>query len=262
MSIIFNSWIFILIGLLIGLIGILVTIYISKKRKCLFYSIKSFNLLSNTVSSLPSFKASYKNKPIENLTVCKIHLWNSGTDIINNNDIPSSDNIRIEFPESVDILDQRIIATSHRTNQSSITIREEKKNILDIDFDYLTVKQGLVFTLLHTGKTEDKPRVLGTIKGGSSLDSVESESVLKIHKIFDETLPGILVLLTLVISIALLIIIDIRTWLKWIIGIIGVPIIFTLEFAIIQKIEQIYLNRRPGELRSVFDKEFSAEDYL
>ena len=74
-----------LLGLFIGVLSLILSFYFYKKTKRIkriSYGIRSHNLIRDFVSNIKDLKITYSNEPIENLTVSKIVLWNSGNEVI------------------------------------------------------------------------------------------------------------------------------------------------------------------------------------
>lgn len=252
-----------LFGFIFGLVAILLSIYFylkSKKIKKISISIKSFNLLSNTISSLPHFSAKYKDQLLDNLTVSKFHLWNSGTDIIKREDISDLDKLRVEFPKHVQILENRIIKESKIANQSKLDTNSSSQNILTINFDYFSKQQGVVFTLIHTGNIKETPKISGTIKSGNILNNIEKK-YSRFKYFFDELLPGILISISLVLVILIANLIVISTWIEWIAGIILFFILGILSISIAEKVKELLKYKIYGELNDIFVKGFSPTEF-
>ncbi len=157
-----------IVGLILGAIGIALAIIFyhkSRKFKAAFYSVRSFNLLTDSLSTLPAFSALYKGRQLVNLTATKILLWNSGSEIFSPSDMAPSDPIGIMLPEGTEILDAKVIATSVPANKASIKLPDKDANFAELLFDYFAPKEGCLITLLHTGGPDVQPQVVGTLKG-------------------------------------------------------------------------------------------------
>lgn len=165
-----SSWI-IIASFLVAIFSVFLAIifYFKNKRiKKLSYSIRSFNLISNSISTLPGFSATFKNNIINNLTVEKLILWNSGSDTIYSGDIATIDPIQIFFPQNINILDVRVSSALNLTNVLNAELHSDKKNVITITFEYIAAKEGCIISILHDGKINQNAEVFGTIKGGSS----------------------------------------------------------------------------------------------
>ena len=85
-------------SLVIGFLGLAFAYYFFKKSQRVrksYYHKKSFNLIDESLSELPNLEFSYKSKNVNNLTVTKIAIWNSGNETIDKNHLIESDPVRI-----------------------------------------------------------------------------------------------------------------------------------------------------------------------
>ena len=112
-------------GAIAGLIITHVYYRIQKRRKELSWSIDSTNLIKGYSSLFEKLEIQYGGQKIENLTVSKIVLWNSGNETIDRADIAIPPYV---FPRLDDtkILDVKIITTSTVGNR--FVAKSMKKN--------------------------------------------------------------------------------------------------------------------------------------
>jgi hypothetical protein len=125
----------------------------SKKEKIPRFAIRSFNLLDNTVASLPGLSVKYKGKKLDSLTATKICFWNAGSATINSQDIASADPMRIILPKGRKFLFGRVGSQSIAGNNVTVNLSED--NNLTMTFDYLDKNQGAVILILHTGSSKE-----------------------------------------------------------------------------------------------------------
>ncbi len=143
-----------ILGLGLGLI----TIFPPNKRP--FYSVKSFNLINNSSSTIENLEIKYKVcndnqqesecqlKGIESLTVTKIFFWNGGRIKIDKTDVDDNP-ITIVASNNNTILDTKVI---HISNKRTDFRLEPKSNT--IIFDFLDSSNGGVIQVIHTGSSD------------------------------------------------------------------------------------------------------------
>jgi hypothetical protein len=209
-----NNPIVSIVSLILAAIGILLAVvfYLKSRRiKRISYAVRSFNLIDDSVSSLPGFAASYNGNEFDNLTALKILFWNSGSELLSGNDIASSDPVRLEFPQDVTVLDAKVSLSSNTANLAEVIIDSDSKNRCVINFDFLSEREGFILSVLSTGKPESNPVVEGTIKGGGSPTSYRRH---KSYLLFNK------ILFYFVVAIAIFIGVQFQsTWQKWFFGV-------------------------------------------
>lgn len=150
----------------------------SKKLKKPTYAIHNYNLIKESVQKIETVTILYQDKKIENLSVAKIAIWNSGKDTINRTDVAINDKLRIEIKDDHTILESKIIFEKNPANGFKI-IKIEKPNTIEIDFDYFDYNEGVIINLYHTASESNQIEVKGSIKTISSIKrSTASVSLL------------------------------------------------------------------------------------
>jgi hypothetical protein len=157
-------------GLIIGLIGIILAIYFfvkSKKLKKKNYQLKSFNLIHESVSDLPDLEVKYKGNEVNNLTITKIAIWNSGNQTINSQDLVDLDPLRIYGSEGIEVFDIEIIDVVESSNDYQL-IREN--DYWKLVFDYVDPEQGCGIVIYHSGKESSDILISGKLKGQGTIE--------------------------------------------------------------------------------------------
>lgn len=157
-------------GLIIGLSGIILAIYFfvkSKKIKKKYYQLKSFNLIHESVSDLPDLEVKYKGNVVNNLTITKIAIWNSGNQTINKQDIVDLDPLRIYGRDGIEIFDIEIIDVVESSNDYKLTKKEDSWNL---NFDYVDPNHGCGLVIYHSGKESNDILISGKLKGQGSIE--------------------------------------------------------------------------------------------
>lgn len=163
-----------LLWCILGIAGGAVVTAINNKRKRLTRKIFSINLISEKVSSINGLEIKYNFQSIKNLYSSTIQIKNTGNITINNADIPKKKPLSI-YTDGIFIIDKINIQLPSPNNENDIhvTFYKNEKGISSsaiIDFEYISPKQVINITLLHTGKIS-----LGKwmIKDGKVLESNE-----------------------------------------------------------------------------------------
>uniref|UniRef100_A6VSV1 Uncharacterized protein n=1 Tax=Marinomonas sp. (strain MWYL1) TaxID=400668 RepID=A6VSV1_MARMS len=161
------------VGTLIGVVGIpvsaivgyLIARYVRHKPK-LVYQMNSLELLGEKESELPSdVTIFYQDQEVKRLKKTTIIFWNSGTAEFDGQNIVKSDPIRIEFSDGDNVLSYEVIKATTPSNEFKISI-SGKRNIINIQFDYLNPKDGAKIVILHDSDFFF-PNIKGSLKGSA-----------------------------------------------------------------------------------------------
>jgi len=153
-----------LLGLLVGIFGLAYSVYEAKKNRGfkLVYQFDGYSIIRNSKTDVPDgFEASYRGKPIENLVLSKILIWNKGKASIRSTDIATSDPLMVCFTEQPDILHVKVSRATRDANGANVVIQEDHKAAI-ISFDFLDKSDGFVIDIWHTGSIIE-PHLSGTI---------------------------------------------------------------------------------------------------
>jgi len=157
-------------GFIFGVLGVvLAVIFYFRGRQVLGlkYEAKSFDLITAKISQLPGFAATYKNRPLENLTASRLAIWNSGTTVVSAENIAPNDKIRISLPEDAEFLNATVTFASSLATNVTVSLEGSRHEAI-VHFDYLSPRDGCVISFLHTGKADSVPSMLGSVKGFGS----------------------------------------------------------------------------------------------
>lgn len=100
---------------------------------------------------------------IENLSVSKIALWNSGRDTIDYTDVAKNDNLKIIIDSQYRILDCSILFQKNKANSFTVEISNDGKAVA-INFDYFDCNEGVILQVFHTGNSSNNISLIGRIK--------------------------------------------------------------------------------------------------
>ena len=151
------------------ILAIVVYILTTAEREPVF-TISPPELIAQTMSGQEKLKILWDNKQLQNVSSTKIAIWNKGSRYIDKEDISSTDPIRIEPLEKVDILAIQVLKTSRPTLRFSSIIESDTENLesvlIGIEGDEALEKwDGALFHILYSGSIECGWRVKGRIKG-------------------------------------------------------------------------------------------------
>ncbi|MFB2878251.1 hypothetical protein [Floridanema aerugineum] len=202
-SLVTNPW-FSIISLMIGVLGVILSIYIhlkSKKVKRPFYAFSSYTL----EPKVQKLEMSYNSHKIERLTFTNLVFWKAGKDTIHNKDIAAGDPLKIRLSGNHKILDVKLVYESDKINQFNYNIDNVQSEI-SFSFDYLDKDDGVIMQIVHTGKHSDF-QISGTIKGAGKIKLFYDEKPIwlkKLTNIFPDRINWMTLLLSVCLNIFLL----------------------------------------------------------
>ena len=170
--------------------GAIITIF-NNKRKRLTRKMFTVNLISEKVSSINGLEIKYNSQSITNLYSSTIQIKNTGNATINNIDIPKNRPLSI-YTDGIFIIDKLNMQLPKPDNENDIhiTFDKDKKGTSSsaiIDFEFISPRQVITITLLHTGNislSKWKIKDGKVLEGNEILDEVEIQP----HTIFSKPL--------------------------------------------------------------------------
>ena len=164
---------------IIGIAGGAIVTIINNKRKRLTRKMFTVNLISEKVSTINGLEIKYNSQSIKNLYSSTIQIKNTGNATINNVDIPKKRPLSI-YTDGIFIIDKLNMQLPNPNNENDIHVTFDKNekgtsSSAIIDFEFLSPRQIITITLLHTG----------TISLGKWM--VKDGKVLESNEILDET---------------------------------------------------------------------------
>lgn len=230
------------LGIAIGIIGVLITIYtyvVTRQKRAISYKISDIALLeTDAPTSLgEKVKVFFSERPVPRITKTTVWIWNSGNTTINSYDIAPNDPIRLHIQKGFEILNVELMFTSTKAN--NISVQPNANGVIIPKFDFIDQNQGMKFSILHTAKTKSI-HIKGTIKGIKEIKQ-DYESIINIITtiIFIKLLPMLFaILFVLYVANKLLPILMIPSILFSVI----IAIIYSV---FIDRIEDYFARRRP-----------------
>lgn len=180
---------------LISPISIILAIFFykkSKKEKKFVFLKRNINLVENSLSKINGLRILYNDLELRNVSILKLAFWNPVNEVIRCSDISNQDPISIMAKEDNKILDIKIVYETNsitKTNNIQIKTIEDKKKYV-ITFDYLSMNDGAVIQILHTGKNIDDVLLTGTIIGIKEFKNKPSKNRLLLNRIFGSDLSN------------------------------------------------------------------------
>lgn len=176
-----------------------------KEKKEISYIVDTYEIVRAGKNMIPEFQISYRGQTIDDLTVTRFAIWNSGNRLLNSNDIVDTKPLSITSnDDGPDILDASIIKRSEESNKFSID--KKSAHCAELQFDYIDKQDGIIVQILHTGSAKDIS-LSGLIKGGQKLKNAEKQipdiKNKKAFKVISIVLTGIEMLLLLTITLGI-----------------------------------------------------------
>ncbi len=132
-------------------------------KKQIWWDAQDEKMISPYLQEVSEFRMQYKGREICDISVLRLLIWNSGKDVIRQDDIAKKHPICFISCEDTRLLDANLIAI----NNDTISTHLDKDNdLLHIDFEYLEPGQGVVAEIVYSGPLNDLG-ITGVIKGGS-----------------------------------------------------------------------------------------------
>lgn len=144
----------------------------SKEKKEISYIVYSHEIVQAGENVIPKFQVSYCGQPIQNLTISRFAIWNSGNKLLNSTDVVDTKPITSN-EGGPDILDVSIIKCSEESNK--FTVDKKSPHCAELRFDYMNRQDGIVVQILHTGSVEDI-FFTGLVKGGEKLKNTGKDT--------------------------------------------------------------------------------------
>lgn len=178
-----NSTVWLVLSLcsLIGVPSFIFAIYTwcrGKTKKELSFFKNRYQIVESGRSSIPKFQIFFSGKEINDLTITKFAIWNSGNDVIRREDMVSDNPLCIKCKDDAKILDAKIIAKNEDTNRFSV--HRVTTTEVEIDFEYVDKREGIVLQIMHSGDSSDL-FLDYKIKGGKKITARSSDITRKMR---------------------------------------------------------------------------------
>lgn len=159
------AWCFLSLCTIISLVFAVYTWVVGKRIKEISIDYSISNLIRKEESPIPQLKVTFNGETIKELSSTILYIWNSGNDVIDENDIVSTRPLKIKC-DSGKILDGKILAQCDPSN--GFMISNTTSTEIEIKFIYMDGNDGVKIQVLHTG-ADSKLNVDCKIKDGKEI---------------------------------------------------------------------------------------------
>jgi len=157
-----------------------------RKDKILKYDVRSFNIIKNSINDYELLTIEYDGHKINNLSITKVAVWNSGKESIRSIDIPKSSPICFSVDRGI-VLNSNIIVQNNQANMFSCIISDDKQSV-KLEFEFIDYDNAAIIELLHTGTTI---LVTGCVIGGKNI--TKSQFLKLSPQIRNKTIIGFII---------------------------------------------------------------------
>jgi hypothetical protein len=155
------------VGFAVGAAGIIASalFYVRGLRlKRPTWSVHTVDLVTKRTAELQGLTISFKGKPVSDLSVSRIMLFNDGKEPIFSRDIAAAAPLALEVPTDVQMLDATLVAVNNEVNRIGVHFDGPGNRAL-IEFDRLARGNGAVFDVVHYGGQQPTALVSGVVMG-------------------------------------------------------------------------------------------------
>ncbi len=180
------------LGLVVGIVGTLATIYAlfkSKKIKEPFCVVSTRNIIGSIMHDVPNLDIIYDGRLVDSLSVTTIYFWNAGSETINGIDIPENTPFEIKSKNHTVIYNVETKFIKRKANGFNFLV-SDKKNKVNINFDFFDKNDGFVLDIVHSGNSAKELEVNAIFKGALPLVKRATFSHQDLPKPIQELLTG------------------------------------------------------------------------
>lgn len=161
---------------IIGILILMMSEILSRVRNGIkqpMWSKHNNSVIYNKGKLIEKLEIVYDGKKIDNVTTSQVLFWNHGTQVIQSQDVSSTDPLRIKVDKTVNILDVKVLSSTLPGDAFQVEL-DKDENVIFIRFDSLDRGDGGVIQILHTGLVSDEVRLLGSIRGVPSIEYIKN----------------------------------------------------------------------------------------
>ena len=158
-----SPWLNVALAVVCLVIGSVVTRHFGTYKK-LTHQVRSFGFVFGGVNKLAGMELRYRGHgpSVENLTVSRIVIWNTGRGDVKKGDIMGSGILRIAIDPKYVILAAEVVQQKNTDNNFEVSTAEDLKAVT-ICFDFVRPGEGVVLQIVHTGAGSKDLTVAGTL---------------------------------------------------------------------------------------------------
>lgn len=189
------AWLLLSLCTILSLVFAIYTWIIGRKIKEISVAYFSNDIIKQGENPIPKLEINFDGKTIKDLTATTFCIWNSGSDVINCEDVVGK-NLKVKCASEA-ILDAQIIKQSDDSNHFSV----DSFTVTDINliFDYMDGGEGVRLQVLHTGSSKDLS-VSCKIKGGRLIKNYTESKNKGLYGFWRECVNEIFVMLIFLLS--------------------------------------------------------------
>ena len=154
-----SSWLWGLIGVTASIVTVLIAVV--SGRRTLTWSQRQILTVEDHKSLMPKIQILYDGYIVEQLSVVRFVIWNSGWPPVQSSDLDEDPRyaLRVQTTSpSVTIRDARVVSTNARTSDFSIEPLADGSAAL-LKFRYFKRNNGVIFDVIHSGTHVSEVRI-------------------------------------------------------------------------------------------------------
>lgn len=159
------AWAILSLSTIISLLFGIYTWIVGHKSKEISIDYYTNQIIKQGKTPISKLSIKFDDKTIQDLSSSIFYIWNSGNDVIRDNDIVKARPLGIKSKRE-NILDIQILKQSDISNAFTINTISQTNTI--ILFDYINSNEGVKIQILHTGQIDDLS-IDCKIKGGKEI---------------------------------------------------------------------------------------------
>lgn len=152
-----------LFATILGLIIAIVTPIIQKRKKSLFFSYSTTQLVKENITDIDGIEILFHGNPVKQLSVSTVRIWNGGNTIITPDDFYKGHELKLILHDNTSILGVDMLKQSEDTIECKA---ECLSTFIGFSFQAFEKKEYVTFNVYHTGNAEMKLGLSGKIKEG------------------------------------------------------------------------------------------------
>ncbi len=145
---------------------------IGKTKKEISFAKSSYSIVKNGANKISKLELYFNKAQIEDVTITKFAIWNSGNTTIKKDDIVRKEPLRVISKGSANILEVSILVENDTSNEFDVNLVNQKT--AEIYFDYVDKGNGITMQVIHDGKSSDLC-IEGKIKGGNKIKNYKKD---------------------------------------------------------------------------------------
>jgi len=156
-----RPWVSLLVGTALAIYGIIISLRSAVRRRLSYVIADSVILGVNNPTWHNELEIKYRGVTVQQLTACRIGIWNSGNTTIHGSQIVEADALRVQVTSSDTLLVTSLVGVSREILNVSVCPVDDTS--AKISFDYLDPGDGFV---IHTAQSasQGKTAISGSIR--------------------------------------------------------------------------------------------------